>query len=213
MKTLVIIDVQNDFMPGGALAVPEGDQIVPLINDLQHKFDLVIATQDWHPRKHASFASSHKNSKEFEVIKIDGLDQVLWPEHCIQNTPGADFHQDLKTSNLEAIFRKGTNPKIDSYSGFYDNAHLKSTGLSGYLKEKKSKDLYFVGLAAEYCVYFSIIDALGESFNCTLIEDATRALNTVDFEKARIDILRKGGKIISSEELNFKNSDNRYIPG
>lgn len=203
MKTLILIDVQNDFMPGGALAVPEGDRIVGLINALQKKFDLVIATQDWHPPHHASFATSHENSKEFDLIKIDGIDQVLWPEHCLQNSTGAAFHSGLETSSIEAIFRKGTNPAIDSYSGFYDNAHLKSTGLSGYLKEKKATDLYFAGLAAEYCVYFSMIDALAEGFQATLLEDATRALNTEDFENARLDILRKGGKIINSEELNF----------
>ena len=203
MNALLIIDVQNDFMPGGALAVPDGDEIVPLINDLQDRFDLVIATQDWHPSGHASFASSHKDVKEFEVIKLDGLDQILWPEHCIQNSKGANFHQDLKTSNIETIFRKGTDMRIDSYSGFYDNAHLKSTGLTGYLKEKKVENIYFVGLAGEYCVYFSITDAISEGFNCILLEDATRALNKDDFEKARIDILRKGGKIISSGQLEF----------
>ncbi len=203
MKTLVLIDVQNDFMPGGALAVPGGDEIVSLINKLQDKFDLVIATQDWHPKGHASFASSHENKKEFEVIKLDGMEQVLWPEHCIQNTQGAKFHPDLETSGLEAIFRKGTNLKIDSYSGFYDNAHLKSTGLAGYLKEKGAKELYFMGLAAEYCVYFSIKDALSEGFDSILMEDGTRALNEEDFEKAKLDILRKGGKILNSEDLTF----------
>ena len=203
MKTLVIIDAQNDFMPGGALAVPNGDLIVPSINQLQEKFDLVIATQDWHPKKHASFASSHKGSEEFEVINLDGIDQVMWPDHCIQNTNGANFHADLKTSKIEAIFRKGTDIKIDSYSGFYDNARLKSTGLTGYLKEKDASELYFVGLAAEYCVYFSILDALSEGFQVTLLEDGTKALKEEAFEKARIDILRKGGRIINSEELNF----------
>ncbi|TBW27834.1 bifunctional nicotinamidase/pyrazinamidase [Gramella sp. KN1008] len=203
MKTLILIDVQNDFMPGGALAVPEGDEIVALINELQSEFDLVIATQDWHPAGHASFASSHEAGKEFAVIKLDGLDQVLWPDHCVQNTEGAMFHPDLKTSRIEAIFRKGTDPKIDSYSGFYDNAHLKSTGLAGYLREKGASELYFAGLAADYCVYFSIKDALNEGFDCWLIEDATRALNQEEFEKARIDILRKGGKVIRSADLEF----------
>lgn len=203
MKTLILIDVQNDFMPGGTLAVPRGDEIVPLINELQPGFDLVIATQDWHPSGHASFASKHENTKVFDVIKLDGLDQVLWPDHCVQNTEGAAFHPDLNTSRIEAIFRKGTDLKIDSYSGFYDNAHLKSTGLAGYLKEKGATELYFAGLAADYCVYFSIKDALDEGFKCCLIEDATRALKEEDFEKARIDILRKGGKVKKSTELKF----------
>ena len=203
MKALLLIDVQNDFMPGGALAVPKGDEIVQLVNRLQEKFELVIATQDWHPSGHASFASSHEGRNELEVIKLDGLDQVMWPEHCIQNTKGAEFHPDLHTSKIEAIFRKGTNKSIDSYSGFYDNAHLKSTGLSGYLREKNVEEIYFTGLAAEYCVYFSLMDALAKGFKSVLIEDATRALNEDTFEKARIELLRKGGRIIKSSELEF----------
>lgn len=203
MKTLVIIDVQNDFTLGGALAVPNGDEIVPLINDLQSKFDLVIATQDWHPEGHASFASSHDGKKPFEQIDLDGIEQVLWPDHCVQNSEGAEFHPDLKTSKIEAIFRKGTNPKIDSYSGFYDNAHLKSTGLAGYLKEKGAKELFFVGLAGDYCVYFSAKDALSEGFEVTLIEDGTRALDEENFKKAKEEIVAKGAKIISSSEINF----------
>ena len=201
MRTLIIIDVQNDFIPGGALAVPGGDEIVPLINRLQPKFDLVIATQDWHPEGHASFASSHLGKEQFESIKLDGLDQVLWPDHCVQNSEGAEFHPDLDTARVEAIFRKGTNPKIDSYSGFYDNAHLKSTGLAGYLREKGVKELYFCGLAAEFCVFFSLKDALEEGFQATLIEDATRALDNDQFENAKAEIRQKGGKLMTSEEI------------
>lgn len=201
MKTLVIIDVQNDFIPGGTLAVPGGDEIIGLINKLQPEFDLVIATQDWHPESHFSFAESHPGKKEFEVIELQGHKQVLWPVHCVQNTRGAEFHPDLETSRIETIFRKGTNPGIDSYSGFYDNSHLKSTGLTGYLKEKGAKELYFCGLAAEYCVYFSIKDALDEGFDATLIEDATRALNPSDFDNAKKDIISGCGRIISSNEL------------
>ncbi|SDS42546.1 bifunctional nicotinamidase/pyrazinamidase [Gramella sp. MAR_2010_147] len=203
MRTLVIIDVQNDFMPGGALAVPDGDKIVPVINELQEKFDLVIATQDWHPRKHASFASSHKGSREFEVIDLDGINQVLWPDHCVQNSNGASFHPKLNTSNIEAIFRKGTDIKIDSYSGFYDNAKQKSTGLAGYLREKGATKLYFVGLAAEYCVKFSILDAIDEGFDSILLEDVTRALSEDAFQKAKQDIRDKGGNMMSYKELNF----------
>lgn len=201
MKTLVIIDMQNDFIPGGALEVPNGDEVVSLINKLQTKFDLVIATQDWHPKGHASFAESHPGKEEFESIDLNGISQILWPVHCVQNTEGAEFHKDLNTAKIEAIFRKGTNPKIDSYSGFYDNAHLKSTGLTGYLKEKGAEELYFCGLAAEYCVYFSVKDALKEGFKAILIEDATRALKDDDFEKAKKDILENGGDIVSSEEI------------
>ncbi|MCF4100771.1 bifunctional nicotinamidase/pyrazinamidase [Gillisia sp. M10.2A] len=201
MKALIIIDMQNDFVPGGALAVKEGDIIVSLINKLQEKFDLVVATQDWHPRDHSSFAVNHAGKNEFETITFEGHSQVLWPVHCVQNSEGAEFHPKLQTSRIEAIFRKGTNQNIDSYSAFYDNAHLKSTGLSGYLKEKGISQLYFCGLAAEYCVYFSIMDALKDGFKATLIEDATRALSHPDFLEAKQQILKAGGHIINSDEL------------
>ncbi|SFB78552.1 nicotinamidase/pyrazinamidase [Zunongwangia mangrovi] len=200
MKALLLIDVQNDFMPGGALAVPEGNQIVPIINKIQHKFDLVLATQDWHPAGHASFASTH-NKDLYELIDLNGIDQVMWPDHCVQGTTGADFHAELKLDKIEAIFRKGTNPEIDSYSGFYDNAHLKSTGLSGYLKEKGVTELYFAGLAGDFCVAFSVKDALNEGFTSFLIEDATRAIDAEGFEKAKAEIVEKGGKILNADEI------------
>ncbi|MDD2279491.1 MAG: bifunctional nicotinamidase/pyrazinamidase [Bacteroidales bacterium] len=201
MKTLIIIDVQNDFMPGGSLAIRNGNAIVPVINSIQEKFDLVVATLDWHPIAHASFASNHPGKKEFDTIKLNGLEQVLWPNHCVQNTRGADFHSDLKTNRIAAIFRKGMNIEIDSYSGFYDNGHLKSTGLAGYLKELKANDLYFCGLAADICVYFSLLDALKEGFNATLIEDASRPLSESDFDKIKDDLISKGAKIINSNTL------------
>ncbi|WP_034920025.1 bifunctional nicotinamidase/pyrazinamidase [Gillisia sp. CAL575] len=201
MKALVIIDLQNDFIPGGSLAVHGGDEIVPIINELQHKFDLVIATQDWHPLDHSSFAENHSGNKEFEVIKLNGIDQTLWPVHCVQNSKGAAFSPELNSEKIEAIFRKGTNKEIDSYSGFYDNAHLKSTGLSGYLKDKGVTKLYFCGLAADYCVYYSIMDALNEGFEAILIEDATKAISEEKFIEAKKDILRAGGGIIISKEL------------
>ncbi|MFC6860565.1 bifunctional nicotinamidase/pyrazinamidase [Zunongwangia atlantica] len=200
MKALLLIDVQNDFMPGGALAVPEGDQIVPIINKIQHKFDLVLATQDWHPAGHASFASTHGKDL-YEIIDLNGIDQVMWPDHCVQGTKGADFHAELKLDKIEAIFRKGTNPEIDSYSGFYDNAHLKSTGLSGYLKEKGVTELYFAGLAGDFCVAFSVKDALAEGFTSFLIEDATRAIDAEGFEKAKAEIVEKAGKILNADEV------------
>lgn len=201
MKTLIIVDPQNDFMPGGSLAVPNGNEIIPIINKLQGKFDLVIASQDWHPTGHASFASSYKGKKEFETIELNGIEQVMWPEHCVQDTKGAEFHRNLKVAKIEAIFRKGTHAEIDSYSAFYDNQHLKSTGLAGYLKEKKAEDLYFCGLAAEICVHFTAKDAIKEGFNATIIEDATRALNAKDFEKAKTELVELGGKIITSDAI------------
>lgn len=201
MKVLIIVDAQNDFMLGGTLEVPRGDEIIPVINHILPQFDLVIATQDWHPENHASFAKNHEGKNEFETITLDGIPQTLWPVHCVQNTKGADFHKDLKTAPIEAIFRKGTNAKIDSYSGFYDNAHLKSTGLAGYLREKQASELYFCGLAADICVSFTVKDALKECFTSYLIEDATKALNEEDFAQAKQEIEQLGGKIISSKEV------------
>ena len=201
MKTLIIIDAQKDFMPGGSLEVPEGDKIVPVVNDLQEKFDLVIATQDWHPQDHVSFASNHKGKAPFDKIEWHGMEQILWPDHCVQNTDGADFHPNLNMKKVEAIFRKGMDKGIDSYSGFYDNGHEKNTGLAGYLRERKAKELYFSGLAADVCVQFSIKDALKEGFSTTLIEDATRAIDDEEFEKIKKDLKEKGCRFISSSEI------------
>ncbi|WP_375580622.1 bifunctional nicotinamidase/pyrazinamidase [Marivirga tractuosa] len=201
MKTLIIVDPQYDFMPGGALEIKDGDQIIPIINSFSQKFDLVVATQDWHPEGHSSFASSHKGKDPFDVIEWKGMKQTLWPDHCVQGSGGANFHADLKTNTIEAIFRKGMNPNIDSYSGFYDNGHEKSTGLSGYLKEKKANDLYFCGLAADICVYFTLKDALKEGFNVHLIEDATRPLDSDDFEQQKQELKSQGVKIIKSNGL------------
>jgi nicotinamidase/pyrazinamidase len=200
MKALIIVDVQNDFVTGGNLEVPHGEQILPLVNDLSERFDLVVATQDWHPLTHKSFASNHAGKKPFEKIMLGGLEQVLWPDHCVQSSQGARFHAQLKMNRIEAIFRKGMNPDIDSYSGFYDNGHKKSTGLSGYLKERGVERVYVCGLAGDYCVFYTIKDALQAGFKATLIEDATRAINKKDFEKAKEEILKTGGKIINSEE-------------
>ena len=181
MKSLVIIDIQNDFTPGGSLAVPDGDHIIPIINRLQGHFDLVAATQDWHPQNHVSFASNHPKEKPFNKIDLHGEDQTLWPDHCVQGTRGAMFHPALETNRISAIFRKGMNPYVDSYSGFYDNRHQISTGLSGYLKEKRITELYFCGLAGDICVYHSIIDAIQEGFSSTLIGDASRPLSQETF--------------------------------
>jgi nicotinamidase/pyrazinamidase len=201
MKALILIDIQNDFLPGGALAVPEGDQIIPLVNKLQQGFDLVVATQDWHPTAHKSFASSHEGKKPFDLIELHGLEQALWPDHCIQGTIGAAFSKELNMNKVEAVFRKGTNPEIDSYSGFYDNGHLKSTALADYLQGKQVDEVYLAGLAGDYCVYFSAKDALKEGFKTFLIEDATRPIDPVGFEKAKKDIVERGGHIISSNEI------------
>lgn len=200
MKTLIIIDAQNDFMPGGSLAVPQGDTIVPVINHIQNKFDLVVATQDWHPNNHASFASQYPGKKPFEKIILRGIEQTLWPDHCVQGTVGAEFHPKLETHSIETIFRKGTDPTLDSYSAFFDNNHYKSTGLAGYLREKKAGKLYFCGLCADICVYLSIKDALEEGFTCCLIEDAACSLNTNTYKNIKAELTNKGVQIINSNE-------------
>ncbi len=201
MKALIIIDIQNDFIPGGALPVPKGNEIIPVVNEMQDKFGLIVATQDWHPQNHRSFASQHKGKKPFEEGEVGGINQVLWPDHCVQNLQGAEFHPELKTDKIEAIFRKGTNPEIDSYSGFYDNGHKKSTGMAGYLREKGATDLYFCGLAADVCVYFSIKDALNEGFSASLIEDATRALDDEKFAEMKKELQKLGMKPAKSDTL------------
>jgi nicotinamidase/pyrazinamidase len=201
MKALIIIDVQNDFTSGGSLAVPGGEHIIPVVNALQPKFDLVVATQDWHPRNHKSFASNHPGTKVFDVINLHGLEQVLWPDHCVQETRGAEFHRELHTKKIEAIFRKGTDPEIDSYSGLYDNGHRKSTGLAGYLRERKVERVYVCGLAADYCVFFTAKDLLQGDFNMYFIEDATRPISAEGFAKAKDTLTQMKGKIIQSTEI------------
>ena len=201
MKTLLIIDVQNDFVLGGSLPVPDGDKIVPIINAMQSKFDLVIATQDWHPEDHISFASNHKGVSVFDEIELHGKPQTLWPNHCVQGTEGAELHPDLDVLKLEAIFRKGTDKSIDSYSAFYDNGHLKSTGLAGYLKEKGTTQLFLCGLAADICVYYSIIDAFKEGFECFFVDDASKALNEDEFNKIKEEMIGMGIQIVSSESI------------
>ena len=201
MKTLILIDVQNDFMPGGSLPVPHGNEIVPVINRIIEQFDLIVATQDWHPQSHKSFASNHQGKNEFEKIDLNGYDQTLWPDHCVQNTMGAELHPMLNPERIETIFRKGMDPEIESYNGFYDNGHKKSTGLAGFLKEKGAEDVYFCGLAADICVYFTLLDALQDGFSATLIEDASRPLDVEGFEKLKEVIKEKGARIVSSEDL------------
>jgi len=201
MKTLIIVDVQNDFMPGGHLEVLHGDRIIPVINRIQNLFEVVLATQDWHPENHSSFASNHYDKKPFDKIVLHGMEQILWPDHCIQESYGAGFHPDLATKKIAAIFRKGMDSEIDSYSGFYDNGHKLSTGLSGYLKEKGTKEIYLCGLAADICVYYTILDSINEGFSSTLIEDASCPLNQDNFNDAKCELAKRGVHIINSNEL------------
>ena len=201
MKTLILIDVQNDFMPGGPLEVPDGNLVVPVINRILPGFDLVLATQDWHPKDHTSFASNHFEKKPFEKMELHGMLQTLWPDHCIQGSEGAELHGEINTNPNAAIFRKGMDSEIDSYSGFYDNNHLLSTGLAGYLKEKSITELHFCGLAADICVYYTILDSILEGFSAVLIEDASRPLYRDKFDDIKCELAKLGVRIIKSNEL------------
>ena len=202
-KCLLVIDVQNDFCDG-SLAVDGSLEIIDGINLLCKKFELVVATKDWHPANHKSFAT-HYNKKVGEVINLAGIKQVLWPEHCIQNTKGADFYPDLKKKYFKKIFYKGANPKIDSYSAFYSLDRKHSTGLSTWLKKNKIKQVFMVGLATDYCVKFSALDALKDGFSVVVIRDLCRAVNiNKNDEKDAIDLMAMHqAKIIHYNQLKF----------
>lgn len=203
MKTLLLIDLQNDFCPGGALAVDEGNLLIPIANALMPKFDLVIATQDWHPATHGSFAANHPWRRPGQVIDLNGLPQVLWPIHCVQESFGAEFVQSLNTAGIHKVFVKGTDPEIDSYSGFFDNGHRKATGLGDYLKEMGVTEVWVMGIATDYCVKFTVLDALELGFKVNLIEDACRGVNLQagDVTQAVTDMQSKGANIVHSEDI------------
>ncbi|MFV0386621.1 bifunctional nicotinamidase/pyrazinamidase [Paracoccus sp. (in: a-proteobacteria)] len=181
-KALIVIDMQNDFCPSGALAVAGGDQIVQPINALMPGFDAVILTQDWHPANHASFADNHPGTQPFSVTQMPYGPQVLWPRHCVIGSAGAAFHDGLDMTRADMVIRKGFRPQIDSYSAFFENDHHTPTGLAGYLRERGLRDLTFVGLAHDFCVAWSAMDAAAQGFSATVIESATRA---IDLEGSR----------------------------
>ena len=201
MSALILIDLQNDFMSEGALAVPDGDAVIPVANRLVQSFDLVVATQDWHPPGHSSFASQHPGKNPGDTIELDGLRRELWPDHCVQGTSGTELHADLDVRRITRIFQKGTDPRIDSYSAFFDNAHRKSTGLADYLKEKGVSEVYLMGLATDYCVKFSVLDAVELGFRVNVIQDGCRGidLQAGDVSKA-IDEMKTVGIVIVSSE-------------
>ena len=174
---LVVVDVQYDFMPGGALAVAKGDEVVPVINALLPRFQNVVLTQDWHPRGHASFASAHAEKKPFETMRLPYGEQVLWPDHCVQGTKGAEIHAGLQAAQAQLVLRKGFHEGIDSYSGFVEADRKTSTGLAGYLRERGIRRVYVCGLATDFCVAWTALDARAAGFETTLIEDASRAID------------------------------------
>lgn len=203
MTALLIVDIQNDFLPGGALSVPEGDAVIPVINKLMElNFDLVVASKDWHPKDHGSFASVH-NKDVGDHILLDGLDQILWPDHCVENTTGSEFAADLNIDPIEHVTHKGIDKNIDSYSAFFDNEHKKSTGLDGVLKGEGVEALYICGLATDYCVKYSALDACHLGYKTYVIEDACRGVNLSegDSEKALEEIREAGAHIVRSEDV------------
>lgn len=200
MKALLIVDVQNDFIPGGTLAVSGGDTIVPIINDIQEKFDFIVATQDWHPADHESFASNHPEKSIGEFVLLQGVNQILWPDHCVQGSLGGEFHPDLNRDKWKPVFQKGTQCEVDSYSGFFDNNKQGDTGLSSFLKENGVREIFVCGLAADYCVKFTVLDGISEGFKTHLFVDATKAVNlqTEDFERAISEMENAGAVMIQS---------------
>ncbi len=203
MDALILVDLQNDFVPGGALPVKDGDKVIPVANSVQPHFELVVATRDWHPANHGSFAANHPGKKPGDIIELNGLQQILWPVHCVQNSHGAEFVAGLETAHISKIFFKGTDPGIDSYSALYDNAHRKSTGLGEYLRDQGVDTVYVLGLATDYCVKFTVLDALAEGFSVRLIEDGCRGVNLSpdDSTKAIAEMREAGAEIITSKEL------------
>jgi nicotinamidase/pyrazinamidase len=203
MDCLIITDVQNDFLPGGALAVPEGDLIIPIINRLQAEFPLVAATQDWHPANHGSFAVNHPGRQPYDQIDLNGLPQTLWPVHCVQGSTGADLASSLERQRIARIFQKGTDPAIDSYSGFFDNGHRKGTGLAEWLEAKGVSDVYLCGLATDYCVKFTALDAVQLGFATHIVEDACRGINVRpnDVADAIEEMRRLDVQIVESRRL------------
>lgn len=202
MNALLIVDLQNDFCEGGALEVPEANSIVPVVNRLIHSFNNIIQTQDWHPDGHHSFASSHESKKPYDTVEMDYGTQVLWPDHCVQGKPGAEFHPELNTLKSQVIIRKGFRKEIDSYSTFYENDNTTETGLSGYLRDRGITDLYTVGLATDFCVKWSVLDGIKEGFNMHIVKDAVKGIGlNGSLDDAWKEMKKAGVTITNSKSL------------
>ena len=205
LRALILVDLQNDFCPGGALAVPQGDRVVPVANRLLEAavFELVVATQDWHPRHHGSFAVNHPGRSVGETVVLEGLEQILWPVHCVQGTPGAELVSTLKTGFVEKIFHKGTDPRIDSYSTFFDNAKRRSTGLEKFLRKQAVESVYLLGLATDYCVKYSALNAARLGFQTRVVTDGCRGIDLQegDVERAFREMEQAGVRFVLSSDL------------
>jgi nicotinamidase/pyrazinamidase len=203
MRALILVDLQNDFMPGGALGVPHADEVIPLINELIMKFNIVLATLDWHPADHMSFASSHPGKKIGDVVNVQGIEQILWPAHCVRNTAGGELVSTLNKSGIESLFYKGTDKWIDSYSAFFDNARHKSTGLDEFLATRGISEIYIAGVATDYCVLYSVLDAISLGFKVFVIADCCKAINlhSDDEKKAWEKMKSAGAKVVTSIDI------------
>jgi nicotinamidase/pyrazinamidase len=203
MRALLVVDVQNDFMPGGALGVPDGDEVVAVANALMQRFRFVVATQDWHPRDHGSFASNHPGRVPGDVVELGGVEQVLWPDHCVQGTAGASFHSSLDVASIDRVVRKGADRGVDSYSAFFDNARRNDTGMTALLREAGVTAVVLVGLATDYCVRASALDALSAGFEVTVVTDGVRAveLHSGDGERAISEMATAGVAVVGSDEI------------
>ena len=203
MTCLLLVDLQNDFMPGGALAVPRGHEVIGTANRLAAGFDHVVASQDWHPSDHGSFASQHPGRAPGEVIDLAGIEQVLWPDHCVQGSFGSEFHEELDRSQVDAVFRKGTDPRIDSYSAFFDNARRRSTGLVEHLEARGVEQLWLLGLASDYCVKFSALDAVSVGLRTFVVEEGCRGidLSPGDVDRAWDEMRSAGVQIVSEASV------------
>lgn len=193
MKALIVVDIQNDFCPGGALAVPDGDKVIEPANQLMKSFDCVVQTQDWHPSDHSSFASNHEGKNPYDIIEMKYGEQVLWPDHCVQGTQGAEFHPDLETRPSQMIVRKGFRKNIDSYSAFFENDHETVTGLHGYLQNREVDELIVLGLATDFCVKWTVLDGLKLGYNVTLVEDAVRGIDIDGSVDAAMKEMKEAG--------------------
>lgn len=202
MQALILVDIQNDFLPGGALAVPRGDEVIPVANRLIPRYKLVVATQDWHPADHLSFASQHPGRSIGEVALVDGLEQVLWPDHCVQGTPGAELASLLNTSRIDQVVRKGTDRRIDSYSGFFDNQRRRATGLADFLRQHDVTAVDVMGLATDYCVKFTALDAVDLGFITRVILEGVRGveLTAGDCQNAVAEMQARGITLASDSE-------------
>jgi nicotinamidase/pyrazinamidase len=199
-SALIVVDMQKDFMPDGSLPVDGGYDIVERINELMASFDLVCATQDWHSPNHSSLASNHDGHDVGDIVEVEGIEQYLWPDHCVQQTEGAEFVDELETDEFDEVFRKGDDPRYDSYSGFYDNGHKSATGLRAFLEERKIEEVFVCGVATDYCVKYTVLDARNIGFRCHLIVDACRGVvnEAGDIEESVAEMADAGAEVVST---------------